>query len=185
MEVDGNIHILAHIVTHSSKALHHLIHHLHIVDGANRRNDGILHYIEAFLQSLLRNGQHIRDRKITRMTGRFQMAIHADSVTAGAAQHLMDRHIVIFALDVPQSLLDTGNGTAKYHTAAIESPSIHQLPKVLDLQRICTDQHSLQFMYCRFYGLSTAFQNRLTPADNALVCFDFQKHPSGLDVDCF
>ena len=65
--------------------------------------------------------------------------IHTDALAHPATEQLADRHAERLALDVPQRLIDAGNGTHEDRPAAIEAAAIHDRPEVFDVARVLAD----------------------------------------------
>ena len=93
-----------------------------------------------------------------------------------AAEQLVHRHAHDLAADVPQRLVDAGNGRAQHRAAAIEAADVHQLLQVLHLHRIAADDEVLQVIHARHGGGGLAFERRFAPSHHALVGFDFHEH---------
>src|SRR5699024_8517252 len=90
----------------------------------------------------------------------------------------MDRRTVILALDVPEGLVDAGDGTHEYRSAAVKSGSVEFVPDAFDLKRIPADERLHHFDDRRLDGGRLAFDDRFTPADKSFVRLHFQKQPS-------
>jgi hypothetical protein len=90
----------------------------------------------------------------------------------------MDRLAERLALDVPQRLVDARDGAHVDGATAIEAAAIHDGPVVLDQEGILADQVVCQFVDGGLDGQRTAFDDRLAPADDALVGLDLQEQPA-------
>src|SRR6218665_3196601 len=95
-----------------------------------------------------------------------------------AAEQLVYRDAERLALDVPQGLIDAGDGAHEDRSATVKARTLHHLPAVIDACRVLPDQVRLQFMHCRLNGARMAFDHRFAPADEALVRLDAQEHPT-------
>ena len=91
----------------------------------------------------------------------------------------MNRSVVIFALDIPQGLIDAGDGAHVNAAAAIKTSAIHGLPQTLNLQRVFASQIIGQLVYRSGHRMGAPLKYWLTPADDAFVGGDFQKAPAG------
>jgi len=91
---------------------------------------------------------------------------------------LPDRGIEHFAFDIPQRLINTGDGAHQNRPPAVEARAVHHLPQVVDARRILANQVFAQLVHRGFNGARTAFNHRLAPANHAFVGFDFQEHPT-------
>ncbi len=90
----------------------------------------------------------------------------------------MDRHAQIAPLEVPQGLVDTGDGAHQDRPAAVETGAIQGLPEMLDAMRILADQVIGELVHRRLDGRRTAFHHRLAPAEATLVGLDLEKQPA-------
>ena len=66
--------------------------------------------------------------------------IDADAVAHLAAEQFVHRHAQGFALDVPQRLVDAGQGTHVDAAAPIEAAAVEHRPVVFDVARVLADQ---------------------------------------------
>src|SRR5690606_4150783 len=86
-----------------------------------------------------------------------------------------------FAGDVPHSLFNAGQGAGQHRAAAIELAAKDGLPVMFDFARVLADQIAPDFMHRCGNGLRTAFDHRLTEANDAFVSVHFQKQPARSD----
>jgi hypothetical protein len=63
-------------------------------------------------------------------------------------------------------------------TATVEAGAVHDLPVILDQQRILADQVVSEFMDGCLYRQRAAFDHRFAPANDALVRLDLQETPA-------
>ncbi|CNU89867.1 Uncharacterised protein [Salmonella enterica subsp. enterica serovar Bovismorbificans] len=105
-------------------------------------------------------------------------AIGLDFVAHQAAHELPDRRIQHLAFDIPQCLVNTGDGAHHNRAAAIKTGPVHYLPQVVDTRRIFPYQVVGKLMYCRLNSTCPTFNDRLSPANHAFIRFDFQEHPT-------
>src|SRR6218665_826333 len=105
-------------------------------------------------------------------------AVGGPPVAPQAAEQLVYRDAERLALDVPQGLIDAGDGAHEDRSATVKARTVHHLPEVIDACRVLPDQVRLQFMHCRLNGARMAFDHRFAPADEALVRLDAQEHPT-------
>ena len=151
---------------------HRRIHCAGGVDDAHLLAAVELEVVEAAGLQRLHAGNHIR------RTVAADPAVGAHLVAHETAEQLVHRHAQHLALDVPQRLVDTGDGAHQDRAAAVETGAIHGLPEVIDAARVLADQVVGQLMHRRFHRARTAFDDGLAPAGDALVGFDLQEHPA-------
>ena len=101
-------------------------------------------------------------------------------IAARAAKHLIYRYLIILSLDIPQCLVNAGDGAHHDRAAAIEAGAIHGLPQVFDFSRVLPNQVVGHLFYSGFDGVGMSLYHRLSPAADTLVCFNFEKQPPGL-----
>ena len=111
-------------------------------------------------------------------------AIHPHLIAAAAAHQLPDRHIEVFALDIPQGLIDAGDGAHQDAAAAVEATAEQHSPQVFDLHGVGTNEVRLHLMDALAYGGGAAFQHRLAPAGNACISADLNKSPARTHQPC-
>ncbi len=104
--------------------------------------------------------------------------IDANFVADGSAQQLIDRDVVALALDVPQRLVDPGDGAHQHRTAAIKAGAVEHLPDVLDPVRIAPDQHLLHLGDGGGDGRGVPFDHRLAPTLDPRVGRDLDEQPA-------
>ena len=182
VEVDRDIDLLADALTHRGEALNDLVDHFHVVDGPDRRDDGIFHNGEAVGETLVRYLQHVGYREVAGVAGRLEVAVHAHLVAVSAAEHFKDRHVIVLALDVPERHFDAGDGGAEDGAAAVEGAAVHTLPEVLYLQRVCADEHGSELIDGGLDSSCAAFNDRFAPAAYPLVGFYLEEHPARTDM---
>ncbi len=105
-------------------------------------------------------------------------AVGFDFVAHQAAHELPDRRVQHFTFDIPQRLVDTGDGAHQDRTTAVEARAVHHLPQVINARRILTNQVFTQLVHRRFNGARAPFNHRFAPAHNPFIGFDFQEHPA-------
>ena len=108
-------------------------------------------------------------------------AVHAHVVAAGTAHELVDRGVEELALDVPQGLINAGNGAHQHAAAAVETGAVQHSGKVLNAHGVLADEVGLHLLDTGQNGGAVAFQHRLAPAGQALVGHDLNKAPAGTD----
>lgn len=68
-----------------------------------------------------------------------------------------------------------------YHehgTATVEPGTICNLPDILDVVGIGTDEPFAQVKESTFYCFCVTFESTLSPPNGAVRCFNFDKHPT-------
>ena len=105
-------------------------------------------------------------------------AVHLHLVAHPPAQQVVDRHAEGLALDVPQGLVDAGDGAHQDRAAAIKAAAVHGLPQVVDAARVLADQEWRHLVDGRFDRARAPFDHRFAPADDAFVGLDLEQHPA-------
>ena len=168
MEVHGNVHLVANRLAHGCDAGGRLIHAsngIHIVRRAHGAELDQSVALPLGQQRVLSQGLFVRAA---------DAAVDLDPLLHGAAQQLVHRHAEHLALDVPQRLIDAGNGAHEHRTAPVERAAVQGLPQMLDGERILADEHVGKLPDSGGHRGGTPFHDRLTPPANALVGFDLQ-----------
>ena len=104
--------------------------------------------------------------------------VHPDAVAHRAAEQLVHRGAAGLAGDVPQRLVDAGDGAGEDRAAAVEAALGEHLPVVLDAQRVPADEEVGQFVDGGAHGVGAALDHGLAPAGDALVGGDAQEQPA-------
>ena len=94
------------------------------------------------------------------------------------AKKLVDRLAQGLALDVPQRLVDAGDGAHVHAAAAVEAAPVQHGPVILDGRRVFADQVVGQLLHHRRHGVGPAFEHRLSPAADARIRVDLQEQPA-------
>src|SRR5690606_8742168 len=103
--------------------------------------------------------------------------VHFDFVATFSTQQLVYRRIVKFSFDVPQCLINPGDGAHENGPSAIEATAIHYVPMVFDAHGVLSDQVFHQLFYGSAHRRSTSFDYRFAPAVNTFVRFNLQEKP--------
>ena len=90
----------------------------------------------------------------------------------------MDGRPKRLALDVPERLVDAGNGAHMDGAAAIEPAAIQDVPVILDQERIFPDQVIFQFVDGSLHRQRPALDHRFAPAGNTFIRLDLQEQPA-------
>jgi hypothetical protein len=104
--------------------------------------------------------------------------VDADLVAHLAAEQVADRHAQMLALDIPQGLVDPGQGAHVHRATAIEAAAVEHSPDVFDIARVLADQVIGQFFHGGRHGMGAALDDWLTPAGDALVGLDLEEAPA-------
>ncbi len=178
----GLVHPAVEVHTNADVLAHRFADHRHI-------GDGLLHLgvavdvLHLFGAVHLHGGKAARHRRL-RLGRRVCRAItpypgvDADAVTHLAAQQPMHRHAQRLALDVPQRLIHAGDGAHHHRAAPVEAGAVHHIPQVLHIARVAAHQVVGQLLNRSGYGVGTAFDDRLAPADDTFVGVDLEKAPA-------
>ena len=105
------------------------------------------------------------------------MGVEPDVIARGTAEQPVHRHPPRLAAQVPQRLVQAGDGGVDHRAAPPEAVPVEALPVVLHRQRIAADQHRAQLGDRRLHGPFLAFQGRLAPAIQVGVGADLHDHP--------
>ena len=95
----------------------------------------------------------------------------------------MHRGAVGLAGDIPQRLVDAGDGTGQYRAVTVEAASAEHLPGVGDPQRVRADEVLGEDLDRCPHRLGPALNHRLTPADDAVVGLDPAEQPARRDQE--
>src|SRR5947209_224264 len=112
MKVDRNIDAGALTLPQSFETLRHLIHEflsLDVFERGPRRIRSDFHRVDA--------------------GSRIHLAVDADPVARRAAEQLINRHSVDFALDVPERLIDPAEDGGLNRPAAVKRPRCERVPQ--------------------------------------------------------
>ncbi len=109
--------------------------------------------------------------------------VDPDAVAHGAAQQGVHGGAVGLPCDVPQRLVEAGDGAGEDRAAPVEAALGHDLPVVLDAQRVLADQEFGQDVDGGPDDFGAPFDNRFAPADHALVGLDAAEQPAGWDEE--
>ncbi len=153
-------------------ARHRGIHGARAVDDAHLLAAVELEMVEAAGLQRLHAGDHVGGAVAA------DPAVGAHAVAHQAAEQLVHRHAQHLALDVPQRLVDAGDGAHQDRPAPIEAAAVQRLPQVVDAARVLADEVVGQFVHRRFHRTRAAFDDGLAPAGDALVGLDLQEHPA-------
>ncbi len=86
----------------------------------------------------------------------------------------MHRHAQHLALDVPQRLINAGDGAHQDGASAVEATAVHHHSQVVDARWARADQHVGEFLDSRLHRACIAFDNEFVPAEHAFVGLDFK-----------
>src|SRR5699024_12781806 len=95
-----------------------------------------------------------------------------------AAKQFVDRCTVILALDIPERLVDTGDGTHEYRSTAVEAGPVKLVPDTFDFKRVPADDRLHHFDDRRFYSGRFPFDDRFPPTNTSIIGLHLQKQPS-------
>ena len=178
MEVDGDIDLVAHRGAHRREVLRHscnkggVLDHTRGTAAGDPGLDGRVALRDLGLDVL---------RRLLRRGAAGAVGVDPDLIARRSAQELVDRHAVRLACDVPECLLDPGEGAGEDLPASVEGVAVDRLPVVDNTRGILPDQVLLQLLHGHRAGFRTAFENGFPEAHNALVGVDLQKEPAWLD----
>ena len=172
MEIQAKLNLVAEGFTDLRHGIHRPVYRARVVDNAHLFAAVELESVEADVAQLRDAINHFR-RTVTA-----DPAVGFDFVAHQPAHQLPDRRVQHFAFDIPQRLVDAGDGAHQDRPPAVEARAVHHLPKVVNARRILTNQVFTQLVHRRFYGTRPPFNHRFAPAHNPFIGFDFQEHPA-------
>ena len=105
------------------------------------------------------------------------MGVEAQRIPRRAAQHLVERHAIGFAGNIPQRVVKRRNRRIAHRPAAPEMVAIEPLPMVFPAQRIMADQHLAKLFDARFHRALAPLQGRLAPAVETTIGHNLDQHP--------
>jgi hypothetical protein len=95
-----------------------------------------------------------------------------------AAQQLVHRDAVGLARDVPQCLVDAGQGAVAHDAAAVEAALGERLPVLLDPGRVLPHEVVEHLLDAAGDGVRLALDDGLAPARDALVGVEAEEEPA-------
>ena len=173
VEVDGDIHIEAKLIADRGDPVADGLHLFEAVDVVHLLGAVHLQSAVSLLIGLAGSGADIRG------TVAADPAVDLESVAAGAAQQFIDRNPERLALDVPESLIDAGDGAHDLRAAAVEAAPVHHLPDVLNAGGVLAGDQPAELLHAGAHRIGTPLDNRLSPAGNSFVGVDLQEKPAG------
>ena len=96
-----------------------------------------------FADKLLALSMHLR------VVGAAGMAVAVGRFANLAAEQLVDRHVRLPALDVPQRLVDAADRVVQHAAVAPVRAVVHRLPSIVDAIGRLADQERLQILVDR------------------------------------
>ena len=177
VEVDRDVAVVAEHLTGSGHALDDAVD---LGDGGDRAHPPRrvhLHRRQAGLDLLADVVGDLRRLVAT------DPAVDADPVADRAAEQLVHGRAVTLAGDVPQRLVDPGDRARQDRPAPVERALGHDLPVVLDAQRVPADDHLAQLLDGGAHGLGPALAGGLAPADDPALGLDADEQPAGRDEE--
>jgi hypothetical protein len=96
-----------------------------------------------------------------------------------AAQQLVNRRVVVFPFDVPQRLINAGDGAHQDGPTTVKTAAIEHVPMILDVQRIPPDEMLHELLNGRAHGRGPSFDHRFTPTRDASVRVDAKNSQRG------
>ena len=111
--------------------------------------------------------------------------VGADALAHEDAQQLPGGDAVELAPEVPERLVEPGQGRHEDRATAVEAAAIGYLPDVLDPARIVAEEAVPQRLEGAGHRLGMAFEAGLAPTGLAVVGLDADQEPAGRDVERF
>ena len=175
VEVDGDAEILAAAFPDGGHAFQNGVHLVVGVDHLQLFGGVHLDGGKAGILALQSSSAHVVGAVAA------DPAVHAHVVAAGTAHELVDRGVEELALDIPQGLINAGNGAHQHAAAAVEPGAVQHSGKVLNAHGVLADEVGLHLLDTGQNGGAVAFQHGFAPAGQALVGHDLNKAPAGTD----
>ncbi len=172
VKIHRNAQSVAHGLADRRHALHRRIEFVVVIDPPQ-----LVRRVHLDGPIALRYGLARRFGRVARMVPAYP-AVDLDSVPNPAAQHVIHRHVVELALDIPHRLLDSGNRARQYGSAPIKARAVEHLERILDLTGAFTDQMPGHFVDAGRHRRAPAFYDRFPPAHNARFGCHLQKQPA-------
>ena len=179
MKIDRNPEVLSDHLADRSNALHDFVYARRGIDVMEFSASVHLYRAVALRLSLL-CGSCDFARTIAANPG-----IDLDSFTHSAAEQLVSRKTVSFALDVPKSLIDTSHGAHQDGPASVKGAAVQDLPDILDLIRVAFLNVSTEFVNRGRNGVCFSFHHGFTPADEPIAGSHLQEKPARRDLKEF
>src|SRR5689334_14696028 len=104
--------------------------------------------------------------------------IHGNAVTHPPTEQLPHGHTHCLALEIPQGLIQSGQGRHQHRSAAIETETVSDLPHLFDPSGIRTDEALPERGKRDFDRLGMHFQTALTPTNRTIVRLDTNEQPA-------
>jgi hypothetical protein len=108
-------------------------------------------------------------------------AVGADALTHRAAQQVVHGHAEALSLDVPQRLVDAGDGAGEHRAATVELALGEHLPVVFDAVGVLAGEVHGELLHRGRHDIRVALQRRLAPAHQPVVGLDAHEQPAGRD----
>jgi len=181
VEVEHDVDVVADGVAHGFDAAHGALESGGafdvLGDGDGHGLDGGESFFDALLDALGELGGldglvHVFERASA------EVVIEAEGVADGAAEEVADGLAEVFALDVPEGLVDAAHGGVVGDAAAPEVLAMHDLPEVLDAARVLADEEDGEIFDGADYAFGLPFEGGFAPSVEAgLIGFDFDEDP--------
>ncbi len=105
-------------------------------------------------------------------------SVDPDPVTHRPTEEGVHRDVQRLAQDVPQGLVQPGDGARQDRSAAIEAALGQHLPVRLDAARVLPDQQRSELVHGRPHHVGAALDHGLAPPDDARVGLDAAEQPA-------
>src|SRR5205823_3258436 len=89
---------------------------------------------------------------------------------------LIDRNPESLTANVPERLINAGDGRAYDRTRPVKAVNVHGLPVMLHLHGILANHEFTEVLNARHGSLSFALECAFSPADNALIGLELYEH---------
>jgi len=136
VRVDADVDVVAHRAANRLHARDRALEHLAIghLLRAGRLGSDLESGVAVLLDDLERTLGHLLRRAAA------GVLVDAHFVARLAAEQLPDGHTERLALDVPERVLDPGDGRVGDNAAREAGRVVHELPEELDIARVAADQ---------------------------------------------
>jgi hypothetical protein len=175
VEIDADAEVLSHRLADRLHARQHRVDLRVRVDDLHLLGGVHLHRRESARAAVPRHRRRV---------GRPVAAdprVDADAIAQLATQQRVHGNAERLALDVPQRLIDPGEGAHVHAAAAVESAAVQHRPVILDQRRILADQIVGQLLDGGGDRVRASLEHRLTPPGDPLVRLDLEEAPPRRD----
>jgi len=180
VEVHADVDLVAHDVAYLGEAVDRRLYRGGGLDPAELRGGVHLHRRQSRLDTL---AGRLPDR---RGPVAADPAVHSHSIPDRPAEQFVRGRAERLPAEVPQRLVEPGDGRHVDRAAAVEPPAVHRLPVVLDGRGVLAEQPGLgERLHRRGDGPRADAGHALAPPDLAVARLQADQQPPRRDVEQF